>query len=333
MSGYFLIPIALLFSLLLSQNVRAEGKWIPKDHIARSMAYWDKSPCKQQSIELRLCDPPAELIDYLRKDNVNQGFTAVPKPMIIDEAFRKDFKKAVAEMPKKVRLMMAPVLLGVFPVKDLDGSAYNEKVSDSEGKNPKFVIVIDAEYLNHKANEWASLKESNPFKSAKTVVEIEEEKSNDRAHAIQFILLHEFGHAIGAVNQVHPDWSRPENSDQDPSHYSFSKIGWRLSQKGDRLTIVDETVYPLRPDVQFYRGQNTKLPDDKKTEVYTQLRKTELVSLYAGTNMLDDFAETFAHYVHEKILKKPFRVDGKDFSCVKTKPYSKRVQFVEDLLK
>ena len=43
-------------------------------------------------------------------------------------------------------------------------------------------------------------------------------------------------------------------------------------------------------------------------ETYAALEKTNFPTLYAATNPFDDFAESFASYVHTVLMRKPFAV-------------------------
>ena len=313
-------------------NSFAETEWHPKDHVIKSNYYWKKTTCQQNTIEKRLCDTPIEIIDFLLKENLSLGYSSKPELVKLDEKLLHDYKTAIEEIPESVKKMVLPYLLGVFPIKNLDGSAINIMSADDDGKNPKFLIAIDVDFLNRNANEWASAKESNPFVSSKIKVEIEKAQSNDRARSIEFILLHEFGHIIGAVYKAHPTFEENE-IDSNPTHYPFSKIGWVMNKKNNISASTDKNIFPLRAKIHFYYGKDSKFVDKKKTELYRQLQKTDFVSLYASTNVRDDFAESFAHYVHEVMLHKPYKIDDIDYSCEVRNRHSSRVQYIEDLLK
>jgi len=57
-----------------------------------------------------------------------------------------------------------------------------------------------------------------------------------------------------------------------------------------------------------YRFEKSPLSSDQILETYRQWETTDYSSLYAATNMWDDFAETYVIYTHCLLQAKPWRI-------------------------
>ncbi|MBW1804202.1 MAG: hypothetical protein JRJ85_26150, partial [Deltaproteobacteria bacterium] len=164
---------------------------------------------------------------------------------------------------------------------------------------------IDVDYLERSANDWATWKENSPFRNHgahRIKATIEPKESDNRKQAIQFILTHEIGHLVGAVSQVHPNWI----TGGDPEAFPFSKISWL--KKGDKVISKFDSQFPLRKDIGYYRFDRSPLSSDRIPDCYRQWEMTDFSSLYAATNMWDDFAEAFVIFVHHVLQKKPWKI-------------------------
>ncbi len=59
--------------------------------------------------------------------------------------------------------------------------------------------------------------------------------------------------------------------------------------------------------MKYYFGAKLQSADIKL--FYSNLAKSTFITPYAATNPYDDFADSFAAYVHMKIMKKPFSIN------------------------
>ncbi|HQH01124.1 MAG TPA: putative zinc-binding metallopeptidase, partial [Smithellaceae bacterium] len=163
--------------------------------------------------------------------------------------------------------------------------------------------------LRQTANEWATAKERTVFRDdggGRLQVTLEEKSSDNSQNAIQFILLHEFGHVVSIGERFHPDWlddAKPGGAIEDDLFYPLS---WRKTKDASDVSLFED-VFPERREVRFY-GE-ARLKSSQMAEVYRHLAKTNFVSLYAATGPFEDFAESFALYVHSRLMKKPYRVE------------------------
>jgi len=275
-----------------------------KRHDARALSTW--SEFKGRNIKDRILPAPEVIIDYLRKDNQYQGFREKPRQAEMDAGFFSDIVEAVTELPGPVGRHIREHLVAVFLVEELGGSAYAELLRDFD-ENKMGFIVLDVGSLNRKANAWASWKENSPFvkKGLYAIeAEIEPKSSDHRAAAIQYIFLHELGHLVGAAKGAHPHWLKGGQ----PQNWPFTKLSWLTWKEGFKGKSKFDDTFKNREKIKYYSFKNASLTSRKIDETYAQLLKTDFASLYAATNMYDDFAETYAMYVHVVLQDRPWKL-------------------------
>lgn len=283
-------------------------KQASRDHVIQRQAYWSKMLARP--VQERLYQAPAEMIDYVLLQNRMQGFPERPQMIAADPAFVADFKIAMNELPQPVKKLLSNKLLAIFLGQDLGGSAITDVIRDEQGKEWGAFIVFDQKQLQRMANEWATWKEASVFEQThewSLQMTIAEKKNNTRARAISFILLHELGHVLAIGEDFHPPWDgRGENKSRV---YPFTELAWPgfKSFMTTYSSRYDQTSFTLRPRLRFYQASPPMKPHEV-LPVYQQLRSTNFVTLYGATNPGDDFAEAFATYVHNVMLKRPYYV-------------------------
>lgn len=275
-------------------------------HPARKLAAWEKMMA--EPLVERVAPASPSLAEYLRWDNVARGYPDRPRPATPSPGFLAEVKAALADLPREVQLLFVGRLAGIALVEGLGGTGYTEVVEDAAGRPVAGFIVLDARVLERlAANEWATWKESTPFTPdpAWTLeARIEADAQNTRRNAIQYILLHEMGHVLSIGADVHPPWTSPPGDGGPDSAYPFFELSWR-TEDGRYLTLF-ERDFPLRRDVVYYFG--AKLPAARMADTYGQLLKTNFPTLYAAVHPGDDFAESFASYVHTVLMGKPWSI-------------------------
>ena len=324
----FIICFFLEYNLCQAQITTEELK----NHAARkaySYEGWQQKPVFE-----RISAAPDILVDYLRKDNQLNGYPELPTSKKCDNLFMADLQGALAELPEPVKKHIRNHLVGIFTVSNLGTTGYTE-ILYNFGVNRLGFIVLDIDYLERSANDWATWKENSPFRSQggyRVKATIEAKESDNRRQAIQFILTHEIGHLVGAIHDVHPDWF----TGGDPKDFAYSKISW--FKKGDKILSKYDRQFPLRSEIGYYRFEKSPMSSDRILECYHQLNETDFSSLYAATNMWDDFAETYVIYVHAVIQKKPWEIDifkGDTFvessdTCLLKEKGSVKKKFMDD---
>ena len=250
------------------------------------------------------------MIKYLNLDNLKNGYSNRPFKPIFKNDFASEVKQALSEIPASVLKKISGSFAGVFLVADLGGTGYTDTILSEKGVPVASFVVLDVNILKaRKANEWATWKASTPFvssdKTYQIQVVIEASKKNNRKNAIQYILLHELGHVLSVSLPVHPHWGYSPSTIKDLSVYKFFNESWLLPPRSKKyVTRFDRSVLKNRSNIVYYFG--AKLKNNEIVPMYTNLKKTDFCTLYAATSPFDDWAESFANYVHSVLMKKPF---------------------------
>jgi len=301
------LAICLISLFYTSPLVAADSETLLrqlKQHKARDLSAW--SAFVGKDITHRVLPAPDIIIDYLRKDNAYQGYDERPRKPDIDPGFLSDIAGAVSELPDSVQDHIHDHVVAVFLVEELGGTAYGELLNGFD-KNKLGFIVLDVGSLDKRANEWFSWKANSPF-AIKGQYRIEgkiEQKNNDiRKYAIQYILLHEVGHLVGVAKGAHPDWF----TGGPPQKWPFTRLSWQTWDGGFKGKSKYDNIFPNRSRLKFYSFEDAQLTADEIDETYMQWLKTDFVSLYAAINMYDDFAETYAMYVHVVLQNRPWKI-------------------------
>lgn len=278
------------------------------EHKVKKMNFWKeylKAP-----VESRIDYAPPDLIHYLGIDNKLNGWKAIPTLPDKDLSLKEDVRAAFASLPESVKAKLSKHLVGIFLVKNLGSTGYTEYVVKALGENPVAAfVVIDQEVLNRNANDWASWREQSVFRkngddliSVKIAVKNED---NPRS-AMQFILLHEFGHVLSIADTFHPHWGAHGETPLQYSKFKFFLESWESKHEDSEFVSIFDSFFKVRKRVSFYKVP--QLDGHHILETYKLLSKTNFPTLYASTSPFEDFAESFVTYVHTQILKKPFSI-------------------------
>ncbi len=209
-----------------------------------------------------------------------------------------------------VQRLVEQKLIGLYLVEDLGGSGYTDVALDANGQPVAGFVVLDAGVLARRsANAWASWKEGTPFKPQpgyQLRAQIEAGRDDNRKNAIQYILLHELGHVLAISADFHPPWSVPPRELPVSARYPFYDLSWQVERDANRHLSLFDARFQQRQRVAYYFGARLDAADMLPT--YSRLAETNFVSLYAATNPYDDFAESFASYVHTVLMRKPWQI-------------------------
>ncbi len=260
----------------------------------------------------RIGAAPPELIDelvaYVAMVNALTGNPAVTAAAAAPRDLLDDVRAAIAGMPDAVTGMLPGVLLGVYFAHALGSSAITDIVTDEQGDTIGTVVALDIDaLLTRRANAWATWKESSPFlpsPSTTLEVRIADAPDDTRVSAIQFLLLHEFGHVLTAGTGFLPDWWRAPDGVRAAGDYSFLPLAWDI-HADNRILPRHGEDFAGRDRVRYY-GE-AQLDGDELLPVYASLQQSSFPTLYASTNAYDDFAESFATYVHCVLLRRPWQ--------------------------
>jgi hypothetical protein len=277
-----------------------------KNHPVRQPGFW-RAAFARPLVE-RIAAAPPELIDFVTLDNLAHGYPNRPRAPRLSAGFLADVRRAFDAIPPAAKKRLESKLAGIYFADDIGGTGFSDEIPDPSGKSTLGFVILDPSVLTaRKANEWATWKESSPFRPGegwKLTARIEDGANDTQANAIQYILLHELGHVLSIGAGVHPSWVVDPKTIKDTSGFPFFELSWRM-QDGKAVTLYDDR-FPQRKNLVFYFG--AKLDASAMADTYVALGNTNFPTLYAATHFGDDFAESFANYVHVVLMHKPFLI-------------------------
>lgn len=275
----------------------------------RSLSYW--GAWKTTPLEERIVPASDAVLDFVRQDNIKNEIPYRPYRPPFDSKLESDIRQAVSSMPLPVKRLIQSKLAAIVPIGDLGSTGFSDIIRDERGQPTAGFIVLDVKSIDRKANDWASWKENTPFahdRNIKLQAFIEEPTHDKRLATIQYILLHEIGHILAIGEDIHPPWDEQPKSMDGLQFYPFTAVSWKLTSKNFQYEPLerqtDSDCHPIH-----YYSDKPNLFLSKAETCYRSLEKTSFVSLYASTNPFDDFAETFAYYVHRVLLQKPWHLE------------------------
>ena len=274
------------------------------------MGYWAERPLPG-AIEDRITAPPAAVMEYLRQQNLKDGFPQVPRAAVLDPAFAADLRLAVATMPEALKRLVGAKLLGLFPVRDLGSTGLSEMAFDKDRRPRAGFVVVDVGALDTTANAWMSWRESTPFiaRSGHAVrARIADPQDDDRVTATRYILLHEFAHILAIGEPYLPLWDTNAPRAADPCKYEFLCLSWSSHGGGPAVSRFDRQ-FPDRARITYYLPSLYRMDIRRAPDYYRKLASTDFVSPYASLNPFDDFAEGLASFVHNRLMGRPFALE------------------------
>jgi hypothetical protein len=306
-------PAALLFAaaILLLAACAPSTEALRKQafgHPVMSIAHWGKD-WQAKPLRERVAPAPAGLIEKIGIENQLYGFSERPVAAPPAPAFSAALSHVEGLLPEKVRRLAEERIIGLFLAEDLGGSGYTEAIRDEAGKEKYAVIVLDRKILLGKtANAWATWRERSffqrdPGKRIDLQLTIEEGRNDTVENAIVQILLHEIGHALGMATGVLPSWN---GDGAVPPEAPFPALSWRM--KGNQAESLWEEAFPERKSLKVYASGDAPVSLEQARETYRHLLATGFPTLYAAMNPWEDFAESFANYLHVVREKKPYEV-------------------------
>lgn len=257
----------------------------------------------------RIAPAGVEAVSYVAQFNAAQGMPGRPESAAVPDDLAADVRAALAELPAAVQAKLATPLLGVHFARGLGSSGITDVVADAYGTILGSVTLLDVDtVMQRSANAWATWKENTPFAPAAGLrldATVERPADDDRKQALQYLLLHEFGHVLTAGSGLLPDWWLAPNKFRPTDEYGFLRLSWQIAADG-RIVPREHEDFPQRARLAYY--SDAQLPGTALPEAYAALARTGFVTLYAATNAYDDFAESFATYVHVVLQGKPFEI-------------------------
>lgn len=250
----------------------------------------------------RTVPPGADLQHFLTEYAQSQAMQT-PIHLVMDPAWQADLAQALLALPENLLSMLHKSVLGIFLARGIGASGFTDMVALGDGSsNIGFVIVIDCDALQQpSANDWASWKEQSVFTkdaSVQVTVKIAQADQDHRLQALRFLLLHEFGHVVATMTDLcPPGWSLPLPTVAG----QFAGLCWQSDGQPR-----PEQQLPQREKITFYG--NPAMAATDAHSLYRDLARTAFPTLYASLNVQEDFAESFASFIHTQVLGQPYQV-------------------------
>jgi hypothetical protein len=301
--------LLLILALAACAPYKAWLKGQAENHATRYIAFWGEA-WQSAPLTARLAPAPPALVEKIRLENRLYGFPERPEPVSPEPVFTEAVRRIGDLLPERVRSLAEQRIIGIYLVNGLGGTGYAEAILDAQGKERYAVIVLDRDVLlTRRANAWASWKENSFFRpetGTETALELilETGEEDSVVNAIVFILLHEMGHALGTASGVHPSWNGPaEVSDA----YPFTALSWR--RQGSDVVSRSDAAFPRRSALKPYAFAGATLSLDEAPDLYRALQAhSDFPSAQAAVTLWEDFAESFATYLHVVRQDKPYEI-------------------------
>jgi glutathione synthase/RimK-type ligase-like ATP-grasp enzyme len=272
---------------------------------------WEKM--LEKPLERRMEPAPADMVNFVTQYNTSIGNPARPCATIAETDFMNDIRRAIEELPLLVKRKLEPRLLGIFFMTDLGSSAIMDVIARVNGELIGAFVAIDVNiFLHRKANEWASWRDNTPFiptPGFRLETFIAEEAEDNRKSALQYLLLHEFGHVLAAGLEFMPDHWQDQSLIKETMSYSFLPLSWEV-QADSKIASLARDDFPFRQKVAYYSVP--QILGSHAPAIYQDLGKTAFPTLYAATSVHEDFAECFSTYVHTVMLNKRHEINVYD---------------------
>jgi hypothetical protein len=248
---------------------------------------------------------PQELIQYIREDAERKGIAASPAATTVSETDLSQLKQILMRLPSPVMDLARSKVQFIGLVSGLGSSGYSHSTYSSEGIPEGGIIVFDQSILKKSSNEWFTERENTPFKCAEPE-RLVGKMSRDRKDvlaSVQYIFFHELAHVFSEGTSINPYLGAPARIGEIESS-NFGKISWSVSD--EKYVSKFDSKFQKRPFVKYYASAADQLPCSDQEAIYEQLGGTDFPALYAVSSPFEDFAESFANFVHVAVLKRPF---------------------------
>lgn len=292
-----LVPLVLFVTYMAEPAVRRASFWGDD---------WRDLPLAERVRPL-----PEDAVASLRRD---LGGTGPIAPARGAEYMQEDLRAVMAELPQAVEDLVADRLIGVFLVEGLSGAGGDTQnlglALDVIGlwrQHAGTVILIDRDETDMRANRAMAGMEyvpSGDYRGIRVEARMARRDENDRRTTLRYVLLHELGHVIDYDRGITP--ARFRYGD-DRTGCGFTCLSWIAPDRHRFSTRIDSAMRKVRGG--DYDAYVRALP-----QTFADLAGTNFPSFYAATLPEEDFAESFAQYVHAVLMGRPWeltlRVDG-----------------------
>lgn len=276
------------------------------DPAVRRASFWGDD-WKTQPVEARVGLLPENAVASLREALEAYGGVSKIRPAQEAEYAVEDMRQAMAGLPDGVKRLVQDHLIGVFLVDNLstEGTGENNlgfalEVLGLWSQHAGTIVLIDRAGTDMSANRAMAMMESVPthdYRGISVGARLARRNNDDRRMTIQYVLLHELGHVIDFGRGITPG---SFNYGRQAGGCGFTCLSW-VQRHQHRYPPI--AVALRRTETTDYDTYVKALPD-----IYRHLTASNLPSLYGATAPEEDFAESFAQYVHSVVLGHPWEL-------------------------
>lgn len=309
-----------------------------KLHPIKSNSFWRTSYYSSKKAHLKIYAADAKILSLLaRKPTVGKVKSAT-----LSSKEKSFVEQAVKELPKAVSDKMNKQLIGIYFVQGLPEMGLTEYVLGPDLQPLGALVVLDKSLLGLSASKYATKRARSAFENDGDFgIQVAAGfKGQDGAkEGLQLALLEQFGKVLSVSTQAHPPWDRPAEKPFHPLDYPFSKISWTLDAEGDYMLRKGPRI-DYRNAIRFFK-HSKRVSQSKIVNTYKVLAKHGFSNIAAIQSPSEDFAQSFATFVHMRLLARPYLVKVSDqsrevlrFTPCWTKPVcAKREKYIQELLR
>jgi len=257
---------------------------------------------------------PQNIADALRGSTFATGFGGKIAPAENAEYMLDDLREAIDSIPEPVKRLVEDHLIGVYLVQEmklgenLNAAGLAFKTINFLHQYVGTVILLDSVMMDKSPNQSLAGRSFVPFGKYgyySLETDLADSGSGDRVTTLRTVLLHELGHHIDYDRGIVPESF--SHGEVVAPNCGFTCLSWRrtgLQRDGAQLRTA--FMHLGKGEIKEYALGMPK--------TLQALKASNFPSLYGAMDPAEDFADSFAMYVHTVVLGLPweitFRVNG-----------------------
>ncbi len=307
------VVLGLLLSLILKPHSSGGQTYLAVDQSRRvavelpAVIGFEKLPLEQ-----RIFGTPNELVNFLYGVNIVNGVKGVPLALALP-APPAALQAVLAALPAAIREKLSGKLIGIYLTSGLDTGGITKLAYRELDSVQPFGAIVALDLRNFQTgphrplslDQWMALRESSAFVPLKPfAIEARLLEDSSGFDAMEYTLLRELGQILALNSGVYPAAQQEAFPDGAEHKYPFLELSWQFKNGG--LQPRPEFDFKGRQELSY--GGKPKVKASQLREVYERLEQTNFPTLLAAQGPFDDFAESFASYVHTQLLHQPFEL-------------------------
>ncbi|MBI3555005.1 MAG: hypothetical protein HY074_01925 [Deltaproteobacteria bacterium] len=307
------VVLGLLLSLMLEPRSTNKGPYLALDPGHRAaVEIPDAIGFEKIPLVKRISGATTPVATFYYTFNLLAGIDK--KPLALSLAVPPaGIQNILQELPISVRAKLAQKLICIYLTAGLGWPATTTLAYRTleAAQTMGAIVALDLTSFQSTPRVWLTLdqwfdKRENALFAPRKGNEVEGTLSPDTqgSDAMEYALLRELGQVFAIDTHVFPNDQDSPLLDGDEQKFPFLALSWQIT-KGKPV---------IRPEWEFKHraaldpASRVKLDSGRQREVYDQLEKTNFPTTVAALSPFDDFAESFASYVHVEIFHRPLEL-------------------------